>query len=119
MCDECKFLGNVGYESIQVEPEKTETQRKIDTDEKIGTLQTEDSMINFCSSCNIKMLHTTTKFKINGWSGPHPKLPGDGLGEEFLPVTVYLCPKCAKIEFKAASAHIKFKKQRVPNLPLD
>ena len=30
----CKFLGNVGYESIQVEPEKTETQRKIDTDKK-------------------------------------------------------------------------------------
>jgi len=54
------------------------------------------------------MSQTRTKFRINGWEGLHPKLTGDDLGErgeELLPVIVYLCPKCGKIEFRADEKH--------------
>ena len=45
-----------------------------------------------------------TKFSIDEWDESHQKLDGDDSGKlrkEVLPVIVYLCPKCGKIEFKA------------------
>ena len=50
------------------------------------------------------MLQTRTKLRISGWEGSNQKLADDDtekLGEEFLNVIVYLCPKCGKIEFRA------------------
>ena len=42
------------------------------------------------------------QFRIDGWEGLPPELAGDASGElgEELPVILYLCPKCGKIEFK-------------------
>jgi len=50
------------------------------------------------------MTRTRTEFRIDGWGGQQPKLTSDDsgkLGEEVLPVIVYLCPKCGKIKFTA------------------
>jgi hypothetical protein len=97
----CKFLGNIGNETQLVEAEKAEPQRTVDYDQKTEVPQTESAPVTFCALCNVEMGQTKTKFKIDGWSGPHPKLSCEGQ-EEFLPAIVYLCPQCGKIEFKAA-----------------
>ncbi len=50
------------------------------------------------------MSQTRTEFKIEGWEGANQKLADQDsgkLGEKVLPVIVYLCPKCGKIDFRA------------------
>jgi hypothetical protein len=99
----CRFLGNIENESSPVEDEKTNTETGFDkVDEKTEVNQTEPQ-VTYCSSCNAEMSQTTTKVRISGWEGLHPKLSGDEsdkLGEE-LPMIVCLCRQCGKIEFKA------------------
>jgi hypothetical protein len=97
----CKFLGNIGNESPPVETEKTEPPSKFTDDKKTEAPQTENAPVTCCPLCNVEMSQTRTKFTINGWIGLHPKPVGDDSGEEFLPVIVYLCPQCGKIEFRA------------------
>jgi hypothetical protein len=97
----CKFLGNIGNEAPSVEVEKNEPKSTVAPDQEIEAFQTQSSPVAFCALCNVEMGQTKTQFKIDGWTGPHPKLSGDASGDDFLPVTVYLCPQCGKIEFKA------------------
>jgi hypothetical protein len=46
------------------------------------------------------MSQAKTKFKIDGWEGPQPN-ENSGACVEELPVWIYLCPSCGKIELKA------------------
>ena len=100
----CKFLGNIENESSPLEAEKTEAESTFNDDKKTEAYSAKNAPVTCCSLCNVEMSQTRTKFRINGWEGLHPKLTGDDsgkLGEEELPVIVYLCPQCGKIEFKA------------------
>jgi hypothetical protein len=100
----CRFLGNIENQSQQIEAEKTEADSTIINDEKTEVDKTENAPVTCCSLCKVEMSQTRTMFRINGWEGSHPKLAGDDsgkLGEELLPVIVYLCPKCGKIELSA------------------
>jgi hypothetical protein len=57
-----------------------------------------------CPLCNSKMLHTKLNLRIGGWTGLAKLIPFGSigeLGEELLPVSVYVCPKCGKLEFMA------------------
>ena len=100
----CKFLGNSGSELSKNETEKEEAEIISKTDEKTEADQIEKPPVA-CSSCYVEMSQTTTKFKIDGWKGPPPKFDGDDIGAfEELSVSVYLCPKCGKIELKANSS---------------
>ena len=66
--------------------------------------KTENAAVIFCSLCNVEMYQTKTKFKIDGWKESNQKRDGDDsarFGAEVLPVIVYLCPKCGKIDFRA------------------
>jgi hypothetical protein len=52
------------------------------------------------------MVFKEVNLRVGGWSGVlkglHPALDVMGeLGEELLPVTLYVCPKCGKLEFRA------------------
>ncbi len=66
---------------------------------------TENVPVFFCSECNAEMSQAKTKFRISGWEKGLPLKPAEGdsgkHGEEILPVIVYLCPKCGKMEFRA------------------
>lgn len=100
----CRFLGNIEHESSPIEAEKTEAESTFINDKKTEVDQTENAPVTCCSLCKVEMSQSRTKFRINGWEGLHPKLTDDDsgkLGEELLPVIVYLCPKCGKIEFRA------------------
>jgi hypothetical protein len=62
-----------------------------------------------CQTCNVKMRPARTSLRIGGYKGVWRLLPviGDSIGElgeiqeELLPVTIYLCPKCGRMEFIA------------------
>jgi hypothetical protein len=95
----CKFLGKTENQRSTVETEKTVAQSTVSDDKKLDVPQTEKVSAVCCALCNVEMAHAKTKFKIDGWKGPEPNCDLT-FGEE-LPVTVYLCPICGKIEFKA------------------
>jgi predicted RNA-binding Zn-ribbon protein involved in translation (DUF1610 family) len=100
----CRFLGNTENGPPQKETEKTQIDITFNGDKKPEEEKTENTLINYCSSCNVKMSQTRTEFRIDGWEGTKQKsVDNDStrLGEETLPVIVYLCPKCGKIDFKA------------------
>ena len=100
----CRFLGNIENESQQIGAEKTEADSAFINDKKTEVDQTENATVTCCSLCNVEMSQTKTMFRINGWEGSYQKLADDNSGkleEELLPVIVYLCPKCGKIDFRA------------------
>ena len=94
----CRFLS--GTESVpqRVDTEKSQVDNALVNEEKPKVEETKEAEVTLCSLCSIEMSQTRTKFKIDGWEGSG----GSGnLREEVLPVIVYLCPTCGKIEFKA------------------
>lgn len=99
----CRFLGNIENESQQIEAEKTEADNAFINDEKIEEDKTKNATVTCCSLCNVEMSQTRTQFRINGWEVSNQKLANDysRKPDELLPVIVYLCPKCGKIEFMA------------------
>lgn len=86
----CRFLGTTENEPQQVEPEENQINRAPISEEKPEENQIKNDPASFCSSCNVEMSQVRTKFKIDG-----------SKSEEVLPVIVYLCPKCGKIDLKA------------------
>ncbi len=100
----CRFLGSNESVSQRIEAEKTQVDTTPINDEKTEVGEMKEAEVDLCSLCNVEMSQTRTKLSIDGWGESHPKLAGEDserLGEEVLPVIVYLCPKCGKIEFKA------------------
>ena len=100
----CRFLGGTENEPQQVDAEKTKVDSTFINEEKPEEDKTKNASVTFCSLCNVEMSQTRTKFRIDGWEGSNQKLADDDsgkLGEEVLPVIVYLCPKCGKIDFRA------------------
>jgi hypothetical protein len=100
----CQFLGNTETEPQQIDPEKTPvnsttiSEQRQEEDKKVSTIGT------YCSECSAEMSQTRTKLRIDGWEGSHQKSADEDSGriaEEELPVIVYLCRKCGKIEFRA------------------
>jgi hypothetical protein len=86
----CAFLG---------ENKKVIKRKPIVTDEK-------QSKILRCSSCDQKMVFNQVNLRVGGWSGAlkglHPAIDALGeLDEELLPVILYICTKCGKLEFRA------------------
>jgi hypothetical protein len=106
----CRFLGGYENEQQQVDAEKTKIISSVISEEKTQGNKTENASVTFCSVCNVEMLQTKTKFKIDGWKESNQKLDGDDsarFGAEVLPVIVYLCQKCGKINFRADEELIK------------
>ncbi len=94
----CQFLGDSENGSRLLELEKTSVENTSVDDYKTEG-QTKNDRNPCCSFCNVEMSQTRTKLRIDGWEGVQKA--ADDTSEEVLPVIVYLCPKCGKIEFKA------------------
>jgi hypothetical protein len=86
----CNFLGENKNKSNKKQPSDSIEENKI--------------RVLRCPLCNSKMLHSEIKLRIGGWSGIMQALPLGSLGElgeKLLPVVLYFCPKCGKLEFMA------------------
>ncbi len=95
----CKYLGATQSETTPPSEEKTEAESTADIEKTVEASQTKNSPVT-CSLCNVDMLQSRTKFRIDGWNSMQSKPSGDS-AELDLPVTVYMCPCCGKIELKA------------------
>jgi RNase P subunit RPR2 len=83
----CTYLGNFENEPQQIRGEKSEATSTHTKDEKSEVANAEKVQTVTCFSCNLEMCQTKTKIRIDE--------------EETLPVIVYLCTKCGKMEFAA------------------
>ncbi|MCL2173518.1 MAG: hypothetical protein FWB84_07795 [Candidatus Bathyarchaeota archaeon] len=93
----CTYLGqSENYAKPKSIPKDT-LACTVDKTLKDEPLPLESIPVAFCFSCNVEMAWAKTQFAVEHWSGNKPSLIGDKL----LPVTVLLCSKCGKIEFKA------------------
>ncbi len=90
----CTYLGNFENEPQQIRDEKSEADNAPIKDLESEVSKTEKVPAVNCSSCNLEMSQAKTKIRLDG-----DEL--DKLGEESLPVIVYLCTKCGKMEFVA------------------
>lgn len=81
-----------------------ETKNKPKNKQKKDNTEANQPNILTCPLCNSKMLHAKADLRIGGWTGLMKLVPfgelGE-LGEELLPVTLYVCSKCGKLEFMA------------------
>ena len=105
----CRFLGTTENETQPKEVEKNQISNTLISNKNPEDEKIENPLVTFCSSCNVEMSQTMTKFTIDGWEKSGHNL-GDNssrLGTKVLPVIVYLCPKCGKIDFRADEKLIK------------
>jgi hypothetical protein len=96
----CKFLGSGENEPRQIDQNEPPIIRSTVKEEKPEEGKTENTPVTYCTTCNAETLQTRTKLKIDGWKDQKPTDPMQ-LGEEVLPVIVYLCLKCGKIDLRA------------------
>jgi len=96
----CKFLGSGENEPRQIDQNETPINRSTVNEEKPEDDKTENPPVTYCTACDAETLQTRTKLKIDGWKGQKPA-GSMQLDEKELPVIVYLCPKCGKINFRA------------------
>lgn len=93
----CKYLGQTENYTYSAPKTENPSSPKPDIPKEAEAPQVESVPVSFCFSCNTEMAWTKTLFTVEGWNGPNPAQANG----KVLPVTVYLCPKCGKIEFKA------------------
>jgi hypothetical protein len=99
----CHFLGSSENEP-HIDHEKTPIKSTAISEQKLEENKTKKTPVTYCSACNIEMSQAQTKFNIDRWASSLQKsddVYSRCIGEEELPVMVYLCPKCGKIEFRA------------------
>ncbi|MCL2288964.1 MAG: hypothetical protein FWC33_07345 [Candidatus Bathyarchaeota archaeon] len=92
----CKYLGQYGN---HFEPQTMTDNMSPDAvqESKDGASQFENVLVVFCFSCKTEMIYAKTQFTVDNWKGKSPLMFSD----KVLSVTVFLCPQCGKIEFKA------------------
>jgi hypothetical protein len=67
-------------------------------EDKVEPLQLENVPVAFCFSCNEAMVWAKAHLTVDSWCDNQSLLVDD---DKVLPVTLLLCLKCGKLEFKA------------------
>jgi hypothetical protein len=93
----CQFLGSTENTPKRAEPEtQPKPEEPTVNDEQTPVEKTQIAPATWCSSCNVEMDQSRTKFRIEGFQQAK-----NGISGTELAAIVYLCPQCGKIEFKA------------------
>ncbi len=99
----CKYLGSPNVTHVPVRTEET-SENIIDEPKESHETQIANNQAKYCTACNIEMSETKTELRVERWKGLKPTMPN----ADILPVVVYLCPQCGKIEFKADRQQNKY-----------
>jgi hypothetical protein len=92
----CKYLGSPEASYVPV-AEKAPTDSTIDRPkEHIKTVIANDQ-VKYCLVCSVEMSEAKTELRVDDWKGHKPNMSS----ADMLPVVIYLCPRCGKIELKA------------------
>jgi len=82
--------------------------KEVNKNEKVDKLMDDGSKKNSvptltCSSCDVVMLNSRMNLRAEVSNKNVPLAMGEigEIAEELLPVLIYMCPKCGKIEFMA------------------
>ena len=100
----CRFLGKAEHDPQQIERENNQINSALIIEEKLEEEKTKNVPANCCSLCNVEMSQTRTNLRIDGWGESNKKPTNENSAresEEVLPVLIYLCPKCGKIDLRA------------------
>jgi hypothetical protein len=92
----CRFLGGPQSDTKQTYTENKKNIPVAEAKEKPSEDQKESVSAAWCYLCNVEMDQGKSKLRLDECKGSLSKL-----GDKELPVIVFLCPKCGKIEFKA------------------
>jgi hypothetical protein len=100
----CQFAENSENDLQQIDNKVTPINNTANTEQKAKEEdKTKNSPVTCCCKCNSEMLQTRTKFTVEANKDKSQKSANDnswlqGGGE--LPVIVFICPKCGKIDLK-------------------
>lgn len=98
----CKYLGNLGMAYVPVGLERTQTPDLLDEPKETQQTQLVNNQAEYCVTCKVEMSESKTELRVGSWTGHKPTMPS----VDMLPVVVYLCPQCGKIELRADTAKI-------------
>lgn len=101
----CKYLGSIENQPIQLESPKPQEIKPIPKPKAAAPASsTKNFPAVYCTSCNVEMSPKNAKLKLEDSETEHPKQLGDYTPrpEEVMPVIIYLCPLCGRIEFRSA-----------------
>lgn len=87
---------------MSAEPEKG-PEEKIMEEHKEPKETPTTSEAKYCLECNFEMSMAKTELKVDGWVGHKPPVAS----ADTLPVVIYFCLQCGKIELKADSQENK------------
>lgn len=93
----CTYLGNPDSAHVPVGTGQAPIENVIDEAKESQKTRMTNNQAKYCTVCNVEMSETKTELRVDKWKGLKPTLPS----ADMLPVVVYLCPQCGKIEFKA------------------
>jgi hypothetical protein len=103
----CKYIGQ---SENCTEPQHATEDTHTDTvkESVVETLLSESTSALFCVSCNMEMVWAKTQFTVDNWKG---NISSVAFNDKVLSVTVFLCTRCGKIEFKVAAIDVMKKEE--------
>lgn len=101
-CYLCSYYHGCGISCVFLGENKSKPkkyQKKVKTESSVPSILR-------CPLCNSKMHSSKMNIRVGGWQGVtkvlHPAIDLMGeIGEELLPVIIYVCPNCGKLEIIA------------------
>lgn len=92
----CKYLGSSDTAYVLVELEKAPTESRTGGPKEPQETEISNNQAKYCPDCNAEMSEAKTELRVDNWKGPKPTF----LSADMLPIVVYLCQQCGKIELK-------------------
>ena len=94
----CQFAGDSENEPQQINNKVTSINNAAVAEQKPKEEdKKENATVTCCCTCNIEMMQSRTKVVLDEKTANHNLKQ---LGVKELPVIVYICPKCGKIDLK-------------------
>ncbi len=90
----CNYLGKTHAEPVTVEPQKDDLETNLEKPQDTPS-NAQNTPVAWC--CGTEMSWAKTKLSVDEWKGAPSKFG------KVLPVIVYTCSICGKIEFKVGS----------------